>query len=85
VDTTLSEQVQATLDVLEMARKAARQVAQTMKKQRVTFGHDSGHMEDDIAHIIGKIRYINLLAERKEQIEVEAAMSDATDHGTTTD
>ena len=82
MDTTLSEQVQTTLEVLEMARTAARQVAKTMKKQRVSFGHDYGHMEDDIAHIIGKIRYINLMAERKEQIE-EAAMNDETDHGST--
>jgi hypothetical protein len=56
-----------------------------MRKKRVPLGLEHGHTEDDIAHIISKIRYMLRLAKRKEQIDAQATNNPATDDGTTTD
>jgi len=85
MDTKLSAQLQDTLDVLALAQTKARQTSQTMKKQRVSFGLEYGHMEDDIAHIIGKMRYMLRLAQRKEQIDAQTANHQPTDNGTATE
>jgi hypothetical protein len=81
VDKRLSEQAQETLDVLAIAQTKAREVSQAMKKRRVSFGLEYGHIEDDITHIIGKMRYLKQLAERREKIEAQAALDAATDPG----
>jgi hypothetical protein len=70
MDTTLSGQVQETLDVLAQAQAQAKQVAKTMKKQHVEFSAGGSQVEDEIARIINKIRYVKRLAEHKEHIDV---------------
>ena len=68
-----------------MAQTKSKQVSQTMGKQRVSFGLDYSHMEDEIAHITGKMRYLLRLAQRKERIDAQTANKPATDDGTTTE
>jgi hypothetical protein len=67
MDTTLSEKIQATIDALELAQAQAAHVSQTMRKQRISFGLDYNHVDDDIAHVTSKLRYLKRLAERREQ------------------
>lgn len=69
VDAKLSEQIEAVIDALTLSHTEAKQVKQTMKKQRVSFGLSYDHADDDIAQLIGKMRYMKLLAERREAAE----------------
>jgi hypothetical protein len=69
METTLSEQIQATIDVLTLAQTQAALISPRMRKQHVSFGLDYSHMDDDIAHVTSKLRYLLRLAERREAAE----------------
>jgi hypothetical protein len=69
VDSKLSEQIQATIDALTLAHTQAAFVSRTMSRQRVSFGLDYSHMDDDIAQFTSKLRYLKRLAERRESAE----------------
>lgn len=64
MDTKLSEQIQVTIDALELAHTRAVVVMQTMRKQRVTFSLDYNHADDDIALLTSKMRILKQLAQR---------------------
>jgi hypothetical protein len=64
-----SEQIQATIDALTLAHTQAALVSHTMRKQRASFGLDYSHMDDDIAQVTSKLRYLKRLAERRESAE----------------
>jgi len=54
------------MDALALAHKEAALASLTMRKQRISFGLDCSHVEDDIAHITSKLRYLRRLAEHME-------------------
>jgi hypothetical protein len=74
METTLSEQIQATIDALGLAETQAALISHRMRKQRVSFGLEYSHMDDPISQIASKLRYLKRLAERREQ--AEAAVRD---------
>jgi phage-related minor tail protein len=66
VDKKLSEQIEAVIDALTLSHAQVKQVTQTMRKRGVHFGESNSHVEDDIAQLSGKLRYMKRLAERRE-------------------
>lgn len=83
METKLSEQMQTTMDALGLAQTQAALVTKAMSKQHISFGLDYGHMDDDIAHIIGKLRFLKRLAERREQAEEATTRTDAPERDET--
>jgi hypothetical protein len=73
MDAKLSEQLEAIIDALTLSHTQARHVAQTMKKLHISFGLSFSHPDDDITQLIGRLRYMKLLAERRERAEAVAA------------
>jgi hypothetical protein len=51
MDTTLSKEIQAAIDAVALSQQKAALVTNTMRTQRVYFGLEYGHMDDDIAHL----------------------------------
>ena len=82
MDTKLSEQIQATIDALELAQTQALLVTQTMRKQRLTFGLDYNHADDEIAQLTSKMRFLKQLAERRESAEAAAERTQTPDENT---
>jgi hypothetical protein len=60
---------------LALAHKEATLVSLTMRKQCISFGLDYSHVEDDIAHITSKLRFLKRLSEYMEHA-VEAIAHD---------
>jgi hypothetical protein len=50
----------------------AKHVTQTIKKLRISFGLIYDHPDDDIMHLIGRLRYMKRLAESRERAEAAA-------------
>ena len=67
VDAKLSEQIKAALETLTRAYPQATGVTETMKQQGIDFGLGLSHLDDDLLHLISRLRYLQLLAERMEQ------------------
>jgi hypothetical protein len=82
MDTKLSEQIQATIDALELAQTQAAHVTLTMRKRRLTFGLDYNHADDEIAQLTSKMRFLKQLAERREPAEAAAERSQTPDENT---
>jgi hypothetical protein len=67
MDTVLSVQIQATLDALAFAQTEAERVTQTMRMQGIYYGLSLSHVDQEVAQLIAKLRYLKVLAERREQ------------------
>jgi len=67
MDAKLSEQIEAVIDALTLSHTHANVVKQAMRRQRISFGLAYDNADDDIAQLIGKLRYTKRLAERREQ------------------
>ena len=68
MDTTLAEQIQDVIKALAVAESQAATVRATMREQRIFFGLDYDFIEDDIAHLKGKVRYMKLLAQHRRAV-----------------
>ncbi|HEY7092244.1 MAG TPA: hypothetical protein VH393_03640 [Ktedonobacterales bacterium] len=72
VDKTLSEQIEGVIDALTLSHTQAKHVTHTMKKLRISYGLSFDHPDDDITQLMGRLRYMKLLAERRERAETAA-------------
>jgi hypothetical protein len=64
MEVALAEQIQAVIDTLIVAESQAARGTMAMREQRIYFGFEYGYVEDDIAHIRSRLRYMKALAER---------------------
>jgi hypothetical protein len=69
VDEKLSEQIDAIIDALTLSYTRAEIAMRTMKKQRVHFGLEYDHPDSAVKQLIGKLRYMQRIAERREAAE----------------
>jgi len=60
-------------------------VTQAMSKQHISFGLGYSHLDDDIAHVTSKLRFLKQLAERREQAEEATTRTDAPERDETPD
>jgi hypothetical protein len=65
---TLAEHLQRVLETLALAETQAATVQAMMREQRLFFGLDYDYLEDDIAHLKGKVRYMQLLAQHRREV-----------------
>ena len=68
MDTTLAEQIQDVIKALALAESQAATVRATMREQRIFLGLDYDFIEDDIARLKDKVRYMQLLARRRKDV-----------------
>jgi hypothetical protein len=64
MDVALAEHLQAVIDTLVVAESQAARVTMAVREQRIHFGFEYGDVEDDIAHIRSRLRYMKALAKR---------------------
>jgi hypothetical protein len=67
MDSKLSEQIKAALETLTRAYPQATVVTQTMKQQGIYFGRGFSRLDYDLMQLISRLRYMQVLAERREQ------------------
>ena len=68
MEKTLTQHIQRMLDTLAVAESQAATVQAIMREQRIFFGLDYDYIEDDIAHLKGKVRYMKLLAQHRREV-----------------
>jgi hypothetical protein len=66
LENTLAERLQRLLEMLAEVESQAATVQAMMREQRLFFGLDYDYIKDDIAHLKGKVRYMQLLAQRTD-------------------
>jgi hypothetical protein len=66
VDEQLSERIATLIDALTYSHTQAEILTQTLRAQRVHVGLDYDHPEHDIKQLIGKLRYMQRVAEHRE-------------------
>jgi hypothetical protein len=65
---TLAEHIQRVLVTLALAETQAATVRAMMREQRLFFGLDYDYLEEDIAHLKGKVRHMQLLAQHRREV-----------------
>jgi hypothetical protein len=66
MDKELSEYIGEVIESLLLAEFKAQRMLRTAKDQRISFGLEYNHVDDDIKQIISRMRYMKKLAERRE-------------------
>ena len=68
MEKTLAQRLQWLLEALAVAEAQAATVQAMMREQRIFFGLDYDFLEEDIAHLKGKVRYMQLLARQRREV-----------------
>jgi hypothetical protein len=66
VDEQLSERIAALIDALTYSHTQAEVLTQALRAQRLHVGLEYDHPDHDIKQLIGKVRYMQRVAERWE-------------------
>jgi len=79
----LSEQLQDLITSQQRAERRAKLLLQTAREEGLWFGLDYNYLDDDIAHLLGRLRYMRRVALRWEEqqtrqaVEYDASIADA--------
>ena len=63
MDVVLTKQIQDLIDALLPTEPQATQMLQTARTHHLSFGLAYSHLDDDIAQVIARLRYVLLLAQ----------------------
>jgi len=63
----LTHQLQRLMSALQVAEQHAKQVLQTARAKRRSFGLTYNYLDEDIAHLRGRVRYMQLMARQWEE------------------
>ena len=76
METPLGEQIHEVIELLQTAEKQAKQVTKRMRKEQLSFGPSLNHIDDDLAHLLGLLRYMERVAQHREASEAQRAKGD---------
>ena len=60
----LTGQIRALMATFQQAGAQAKELIEAARAQGLSFGLDYNHLDDDIAHLLGRLRYMELMAQR---------------------
>src|SRR5262245_7791607 len=63
----LTQQIQRLITELQQAEQHAQQLLQTARAKRRSFGLSYNYLDEDIAQVIGHVRYMQLMARQWEE------------------
>jgi hypothetical protein len=77
MDKDVTHQISAVIASVRRAEIQAKTLLQTAREMRLSFGLDYNYVDDDIAQILGRLRYMRLIATRwADQQEASSGQSD---------
>jgi hypothetical protein len=65
VDKGVLEQIGDLIASLRLAESQAKRLLKTAREQRIVFGLTYDYIDEDIAHLLGRLHYMQLVAERR--------------------
>jgi hypothetical protein len=60
----LTGQIRALMATFQRAEAHAKEMLEAARAQGLSFGLDYNHLDDDIAHLLGRLRYMERIAQR---------------------
>jgi hypothetical protein len=66
MDKSLAEQIHQIIDSLLLAESQSNGTLSTAKEKHLSFGLTYNYIDDDIAQIIGRLRYMELVVNRQD-------------------
>jgi hypothetical protein len=78
----LTQQIQDTIASLQGAERQAKRLLQTARACHLSFGLDYNYLDDDIAQLLGRLRYMRLMATRWEEQQASAAAAFGAERAT---
>jgi hypothetical protein len=66
MDTMLTEQIQRLIADLLQAETRATQLLHLARERRLSFGLPYTYIDEDIAQLVGRLRYMQLVAQRHD-------------------
>jgi len=81
-ETDLSQQIQRLASTLQVAEQHAKQLLQTARVKRRSFGLAYSYLDDDIARVRGRLRYMQLMVRQWEGEETRSNERPTAEHVT---
>ena len=66
MEKSLAEQIGDVIESLLLAEFHAKRMLKTAKEKRISFGLTYNYVDEDIKQMIGRLRHMKLMAERRE-------------------
>jgi signal recognition particle GTPase len=66
MEKSLAEQIGDVIESLLLAEFHAKRMLKTAKEKRISFGLTYNYVDEDINQIIGRLRHMKLMADRRE-------------------
>jgi hypothetical protein len=60
----LTGKIHGLLEAFQQAETQAKELLETARAQGLSFGLDYNHLDADIAHLLGRLRYMERIAQR---------------------
>ena len=60
----LTGQIRALMATFQQAGAQAKELLEAARAKGLSFGLDYNHLDDDIAYLLGRLRYMELMAQR---------------------
>jgi len=78
----LAQQLERLASALQLAEQYAKQVLQAARAQRRSFGLAYNYLDEDIAQVLGRLRYMQLMARQWEGEETRSSERSTTEQVT---
>jgi hypothetical protein len=78
----LSQQIERLASALQVAEQYAKRVLQTARAKRRSFGLAYNYLDEDIAHVRGRLRYMQLMVRQWEVEETRSSERPTTEQVT---
>src|SRR5689334_9574429 len=78
----LAQQIERLASALDMAEQYAKQMLQTVRAQRRSFGLAYNYLDEDITQVRGRLRYMQLMARQWEVEEMRSSERPTTEQVT---
>jgi hypothetical protein len=69
----LVERIGVLTATLKQAEAQAKEFFVAARAQRLSFGLDYNHLDDDVARLLGRLRYMELIAQRHQDAQRDDA------------
>jgi hypothetical protein len=66
MESDLAAQIRTLMTTFHQAETQAKELLQAARAQGLSFGLDYNHIDADIAHLLGRLRYMELVAQQRQ-------------------
>ena len=69
MESDLTAQIHELIVLFQQAQTKATELLQATRTRGISFGLDYNHLDDDITQLIGRLRYMDLVVQRRQSTQ----------------